>query len=139
MTKRWQVPFTTASLFRLAYGLGCMLDPEWMARYRLAPSLQDHADPRMNLRGFGGAQTGIALYTLARMRRGDRPRDLLGLNALVDGFDAGVSALEIRDRGRVDYMGAGGVAVNVAMLSLWGAAAARLSPRAARGRAAASA
>lgn len=135
MRKTWQVPFTIASLFRLVYGLGSMLDPEWMAAWRLAPSLRDHPDPRMNLRGFGGAQTGIALFTLARLRRTDRARDLLGLNALVDAFDAGVSALEIRDRGRLDYMATAGVVVNVVMLSLWAAAAARLPPRAARPRA----
>jgi hypothetical protein len=36
----------------------------------------------------------------------------------VDAFDAGVSALEIRDRGRVDLMAAGGVFVNVTGLLL---------------------
>src|SRR3954447_5007854 len=123
--KLWRVPFVIGSAGRLAYGLGAMLAPEWMAG-RLAPTLQGHPDPRMNLRGFGGAQTGIALYTLASARTRGQARSLLGLNAAVDAFDAGVSLLERRDRGRTDLMVAGGVAVNVAALICWSAAAAAL-------------
>src|SRR4051812_31995825 len=103
-----------------------MLAPEWMAGKRLAPSLRGHPDPRMNLRGFGGAQTGIALYTLSQLRTRDSARSALRLNALVDGFDALVSTLEIRDRGGVDLMAAGGVAVNVVGLVCWSSAAALL-------------
>src|SRR4051794_277039 len=113
MAEKWRTPFIAGSVARLAYGLGAMLAPEWMAANRLAPSLQGHPDPRMNLRGFGGAQSGIALYTLATSRTREGARAALGLNVLVDAFDACVSALEIRDRGRVDRMGAGGVLVNV--------------------------
>jgi hypothetical protein len=80
----------------------------------------------MNLRGFGGAQTGIGLYTLAMARSRDGARTALRLNTLVDGLDSVVSALEIRARGRVDLMGAGGVAVNVASLACWSWAAAGL-------------
>src|SRR4051812_37587635 len=121
----WRAPFVIGSIARLTYGLGAMLAPEWMAG-RLAPTLRGHPDPRMNLRGFGGAQTGIALYTLASARTRRQARSLLGLNAAVDAFDAGVSLLERRDRGRTDLMVAGGVAVNVAALICWSAAAAAL-------------
>jgi hypothetical protein len=106
------------SIARLAYGAGAMLAPEWMAEH-LAPSLQDHADPRMNLRGFGGAHTAIAVYTLAVSRSPDRARTVLGLNALADTLDAGVSLLEWRARGKVDPVVAGGVAINVAGLVCW--------------------
>src|SRR6059058_3622808 len=120
MAEKWRTPFIAGSVARLAYGLGAMLAPEWMAANRLAPSLRGHPDPRMNLRGFGGAQTGIALYTIATATTPERARTVLRLNLLVDAFDAGVSALEIRDRGRVDLMAAGGVFVNVVALT-WSA------------------
>jgi hypothetical protein len=107
----------------LAYGLGSMFTPEWMATRRLAPTLRNHPDPRMNLRGFGGAQSGIAIYTLATARDRDGAVHVLRLNALVDTLDAGVSMLEIWDRGRVDIVAAGGVVFNVVMLGLWAAAA----------------
>ncbi len=126
MREPWRVPMTIASVWRLAYGLGSMLAPEWMAANRLAPTLREHPDPRMNLRGFGGSQSGIALYTLATARDCAGARSVLGLNAMVDAFDAGVSMLEIRDRGGVDEVAAGGVAFNVLMLGLWTAAAATL-------------
>src|SRR5687768_2723421 len=116
---RWQTPMTIASVGRLAYGLGSMLAPEWMARSRLAPSLANHPDPRMNLRGFGGAQSGIALYTLASTRNRRQARSALRLNAVVDVFDAGVSMLEIRDRGRVDTVAGGGVVFNVILMAFW--------------------
>ena len=121
MQDRWKVPFLFASTFRLAYGLGCILAPQAMAG-RLAPTVRG-SDSRMNLRGFGGAQSGIALYTLARARTKEGARSALTLNWLVDGFDAMVSALEIRDRGGVDLVAAGGVAVNVVGLACWTTAA----------------
>ncbi len=126
MREPWRVPMTIASGARLAYGLGSMLAPEWMAANQLAPTLRDHPDPRMTLRGFGGAQSGIALYTLATARNRARARSVLGLNALVDAFDAGVSMLEIRDRGGVDEVAGGGVAFNVVFLACWTAAAVAL-------------
>ena len=66
------------------------------------------------------ADTPTPLAT-ARTREG--ARSALLLNALVDGFDAMVSTLEIRDRGGVDAMAAGGVAVNVLGLACWTTAA----------------
>jgi|SRR5437660_12389979 len=117
----WRVPFLIGSIARLTYGVGAVLAPEWMAG-RLAPSLRDHPDPRMNLRGFGGAQSAIALYTLATSTTPQRARSLLALNALVDGFDAAVSLLEGRARGRVDRIVAGGITVNLAGIACWTAA-----------------
>ncbi len=121
----WRVPIVVGSAGRLAYGLGCVLAPEWMGG-RLAPSLRGHADPRMNLRGFGGAQTAIALYTLTRTASTADAGDALRLNALVDGMDTVVSLLEWRDRGKFDDMAAGGVAINVAGLTCWAIARAAL-------------
>jgi hypothetical protein len=110
---------------RLAYGLGAVLAPEWMGG-RLAPSLRGHPDPRMNLRGFGGAQSAIALYTLMTATTAAGARSALRLNLLVDSLDTVVSLLERRDRGRFDEMAAGGVAVNVLGLACWTIAAAAL-------------
>jgi hypothetical protein len=121
----WRVPFVVGSTARLAYGLGAVLAPEWMGG-RFAPSLRGHPDPRMNLRGFGGAQSAVALYTLASATTPDRARDLLRLNALVDGCDTVVSLLEWRDRGRLDQMAGGGVAINIAGLTCWALAHAAL-------------
>ena len=122
----WRVPFVVGSTARLAYGLGCVIAPEWMGG-RLAPSLRGHADPRMNLRGFGGAQSGIALYTLSRAMASEAgARDALRLNALVDGMDTAVSLLEWRDRGRLDWMAAGGLAFNITGLTCWALAHAAL-------------
>jgi hypothetical protein len=73
----------------------------------------------MNLRGFGGAQSAVALYTLATATSEARAKDALRLNALVDGLDAVVSLLEWRDRGKLDEMAAGGIAINVAGLTCW--------------------
>jgi hypothetical protein len=115
------MPFMIASAARLAYGVGCVVAPGWMSD-RLAPAVRD-PEARMNLRGFGGAQSGVALYTLATARTEAGARSALVLNALVDGLDAVVSSLEIRDRGRLDTLGAGGVALNIAGLACWATAA----------------
>ena len=127
--QRWQVPFIVGGSVRLAYGLGAMLDPEGMAARGLAPQLHDKPDPRMNLRGFGGAQSAIALYTLARARTRDGARQVLALNAATDAFDTVVSGMEGRARGRLDRQVAGGLGLNLAGLLCWSLAALALSPR----------
>src|SRR3954452_15551981 len=120
--ERWRIPFVVGSAARLADGAAAGLAPERMDG-RLAPQLHGRPDPRMNLRGFGGAQSAIAVYTLATARTPRGARSALLLNALTDGFDTGVSLLERRDRGQVDPVVAGGVALNVGGLLLWAAAA----------------
>ncbi|MDQ3741799.1 MAG: hypothetical protein M3389_12745, partial [Actinomycetota bacterium] len=82
--------------------------------------------------GFGGAQSAVAVYTLTSLASPETARTALRLNALVDGFDAGVSLLEWRDRGRLDENAGGGVALNVAGLTCWAIARAKL--RTATGR-----
>jgi hypothetical protein len=126
MTNAWRMPFVIGSIGKLAYGAGAMFAPEWMAEHHLAPTLQGHADPRMSLRGFGGAQSGIALHTLATTTSPQAARTVLRLNILVDTFDAGVSLLEWRARGALDRVVAGGVAVNIAALICWATAAVTL-------------
>jgi hypothetical protein len=125
MSGAWRAPFVVGSVARLAYGLGAVLAPEWMGG-RLAPSLRGHPDPRMNLRGFGGAQSAVAIYTLTAATTPAGARSALRLNALVDACDTAVSLLERRDRGRFDLMATGGVALNVAGLACWAVAAAAL-------------
>jgi hypothetical protein len=121
----WRVPFVAGSTARLAYGLAAIFAPEWMSG-RLAPRLLGHPDPRMNLRGFGGAQSAVAIYTLLAATNPAAARSVLHLNALVDGLDTVVSLLERRDRGKFDQIAAGGVAVNIAGLACWTAAGAAL-------------
>jgi hypothetical protein len=122
---RWRAPFVIGSVARLAYGLGAVFAPEWMGG-RLAPSLRRHADPRMNLRGFGGAQSAVAIYTLTTATTEERARNVLRLNVLVDACDTAVSLLERRDRGRFDRMATGGVVLNVTALICWAVAAVEL-------------
>jgi hypothetical protein len=122
-TQAWQVPFIAGGLARLAYGAGAMLAPEQMAKHRIAPRLHGKPDPRMNLRGFGGAQSAIALYSLSAARTRDGARRVLWLNVLTDGLDTVVSAMEGRARGRIDRIVAGGLGINVAALAVSGLAA----------------
>lgn len=122
----WRVPIVIGSSARLAYGLAAVLAPEWMSG-RLAPRVHGRPDPRMNLRGFGGAQSGVAIYTLLAATNPDDARRVLRLNAIVDALDTVVSVLERRDRGKFDEMAGGGVAVNVAGLTCWTIAAAALT------------
>ena len=121
----WRVPFVAGGAIRLAYGLGAVFAPAWMSG-RLAPQILGHPDPRMNLRGFGGAQSAVAIYTLMAATTPDGAQRVLRLNVLVDALDTVVSLLEWRDRGEFDEMAAGGVAVNVAGLSCWAIAAGAL-------------
>ena len=121
----WRVPFVAGSVARLAYGLGAILAPDWMSG-RLTPQTIGHPDSRMNVRGFGGAQSAIAIYTLVAAATPDGAQRVLLLNVLVDTLDTAVSLLEWRDRGELDEMAAGGVAVNIAGLSCWAVAAAAL-------------
>jgi hypothetical protein len=129
MTNMWRVPFVIGGLARLAGGVGMMLAPDWMGG-RLAPRIQGHPGARMNSRGMGGTQTAVALYTLARAGSAQSARTVLSLNLLVDAFDlVGVSLLERRDRGEIDALIAGNLAVNGTALLIWTAAAASLRNR----------
>src|SRR5437764_766703 len=105
----WRVPFLVGSVVRLAYGTGAAIAPSTMSRRRLAPRIYDMPDPRMNLRGFGGALSAIALYTIASARSPERARSLLWLNALTDTCDTAVSLLELRARGKLDRVVVGGL------------------------------
>ena len=126
MTNVWRVPFVIGGLARLVIGGGYLFVPEWMGG-RLAPRIDGHAGARMNLRGMGGTQAGVALYTLARARRRESARTALSLNLLVDGLDLIVSSfLEWRDRGEFDALVAGDIAVNGSAVLCYTAAAALL-------------
>ena len=126
MTNVWRVPFVIGGLARLVIGGGYLFVPEWMGG-RLAPRIDGHAGARMNLRGMGGTQAGVALYTLARARRPDSARTALSINLLVDGLDLIVSSfLEWRDRGEFDALVAGDIAVNGSAVLCYTAAAALL-------------
>jgi len=114
----WRLPILLGSAVRLAYGSAAVIAPSAMSG-RLAPRIHDLPDPRMNLRGFGGALSAIALYTLATARTPERARSVLWLNIVTDAYDTGVSLLELRSRGTVDRVVAGGFGFNVAGLICW--------------------
>ena len=122
---RWRVPMIVGSLVRLAYGTGAVALPEKMSG-RFAPTGADKPDPRMNLRGFGGALSAIALYSLMAARTPDRARSVLWLNAITDAYDTGVSLVELRARGEMDRVVAGGFGFNVAALACWAVTAREL-------------
>jgi hypothetical protein len=129
MKNGWKVPFVIGGLARLVIGGGYLFVPEWMGG-RLAPRIDGHAGARMNLRGMGGTQTGVALYTLARARSPESARTALSLNLLVDGLDLVVSSfLEWRDRGEIDALVAGDIAVNGTAVLCYTAAAVLLHKR----------
>jgi hypothetical protein len=129
MRNGWKVPFVMGGLARLVICGGYLFVPEWMGG-RLAPRIDGHAGARMNLRGMGGTQTGVALYTLARARNAESARTALSLNLLVDGLDLVVSSfLEWRDRGKVDAWVAGDIAVNGTFVLCYSAAAVLLRQR----------
>ena len=123
MTNAWRVPFVIAGLARLAFGVGMTLAPEWMGG-RLAPRLQRHTGARMDSRGMGTTQSAIALYTLAKARSPQSARTALSLNILVDSVVLlGTSLLEWRDRGEIDALVAGDMAINGTFVLCWTAAA----------------
>ncbi len=126
MREPWRVPVTIASVWRLAYGLGSMLAPEWMAANRLAPTLRDHPDPRMNLRGFGGQHIAIASLTMVAAYRTDLARPALVLNLACETFDAAAAMLELRARGAPDAIAVGGIVIPLAGALTWTAALRRL-------------
>src|SRR5207248_9293620 len=121
--RRWRVPFVVGSLVRLTYGIGAAVTPAGMCRRRLAPRIHHTPDARMNLRGFGGALSAIALYTLASASSPRHARSLLWLNAITDACDTAVSLLELRSRRRLDRVVLGGLAVNLTALTWWTVAA----------------
>ena len=89
-----------------------MFAPSPMAKSKFAPSTEDSPDPRLLLRGFGGHQLMVAAFSLAALRSERLVRPALALNLMIDGFDAASAVLEIRPRGGVDGVVAGGIALS---------------------------
>jgi hypothetical protein len=106
---------TAGALGRLAYGLGAMFAPRFMAG-RYAP-----AEPAsvMSLRGFGGQYMGVAVFTLLAARSPDLARPALFLNIGVDACDAMAGAFEVREKGVGDPIAVGGVALPALGLATW--------------------
>jgi hypothetical protein len=115
----WRIPFVVGNLLRLAYGTGAAFAPSAMCAKRLAPQIHDLPDSRMNLRGFGGALSAIALYSLTSLGSPERARSLLWLNAATDAYDVAVTTLELRARGRLDRTIGGSFALNLTALGWW--------------------
>jgi len=106
---------TAGSLGRLAYGLGAMFAPRFMAG-RYAPPEPESV---MSLRGFGGQYIAIAVFTLLSARSPHLARPALLLNVGVDVCDAMAGGFEVREKGVGDSVALGGVALPAINLSMW--------------------
>ena len=124
-----RLALVVGGLVRVAYGLHALLAPEAMGRRRLAPRTHGKADPRLSLRGFGGQLVVLGAFTLLAARSAALARPVTWLNAGIDTIDLTAGALEARDRGGVDRIVGGSLALNGVGLALWLAALARLSRR----------
>ena len=124
-----RLALVVGGLVRVAYGLHALLAPEAMGRRRLAPRTHGKADPRLSLRGFGGQLVVPGAFTLLAARSAALARPVTWLNAGIDTIDLTAGALEARDRGGVDRIVGGSLALNGVGLAWWLAALARLSRR----------
>jgi hypothetical protein len=103
------------ALFRVAYGLGALLAPRFIAgRYAAA-----EPDSVMNLRGFGGQHIAVGIFTLISSRSRELARPALLLNAGIEVCDAVAGALEVRERGAQDPIAVGGVLLPFVGLTTW--------------------
>ena len=98
------------SATRLAYGVGALVAPEWMARRGFAPQTHDQADPRLLQRGFGGHQILIVGLTLAALRDERLMRPALAMNVGIDVSDVLSALLEFGPRGGPDQTTIAGIA-----------------------------
>jgi hypothetical protein len=101
-----------SSAVRILYGAASMFTPSAMAKSKFAPSTEDRPDPRLLLRGFGGHQLMVVAFSLAALRSKSLVRPALALNFMIDGFDVASAILEIRPRGGIDRVLAGGIALS---------------------------
>jgi len=124
-----RLALVVGGLVRVAYGLHALLAPEAMGRRRLAPRTHGKADPRLSLRGFGGQLVVLGAFTLLAARSAALACPVTWLNAGIDTIDLTAGALEARDRGGVDRIVGGSLALNGVGLAWWLAALARLSRR----------
>ena len=124
-----RLALVVGGLVRVAYGLHALLAPEAMGRRRLAPRTHGKADPRLSLRGFGGQLVVLGAFTVLAARSAALARPVTWLNAGIDTIDLTAGALEARDRGGVDRIVGGSLALNGVGLAWWLAALAQLSRR----------
>ena len=115
MAPSGRAAMTAGSLGRLAYGLGAMFAPRFMAG-RYAPAEPDSV---MSLRGFGGQYIAIAVFTLLSARSRHLARPALLLNVGVDVCDAMAGGFEVREKGVGDPIAVGGVALPAVNLATW--------------------
>jgi hypothetical protein len=113
---RTESPLMTAGAsVRLAYGIGAMFAPRFIAgRYAAA-----EPDSVMNLRGFGGQHIAVAVFTLFAARSRQMARSALLLNAGIEVCDMVAGGLEVRERGTSDPIAVGGVLLPLVGLTTW--------------------
>ena len=104
---------------RLAAGVTYLVVPEAMSRRRLAPDIRNHANGRMNMRGFGALHAGVALGTLGAAARDKSCRELTVLNLACALGDTVATLLERRDRGAWERVVLGSVPVDVIDVLWW--------------------
>jgi hypothetical protein len=120
--KRGRMILGAAALVRLAYGVGALTAPDWMARAQIAPDVRGQPEGRMDFRGFGALHLSVALCTLRAAIRGRECRTAGALNLSCDVFDTAVGLLEWRDRGGPDRVVLGSLALSVTAMGVWTAA-----------------
>jgi hypothetical protein len=114
-TRTFRSVMTAGSLGRLAYGLGAMFAPRFMAG-RYAPAEPESV---MSLRGFGGQYIAIAVFTLFSARSPHLARPALLLNVGIDICDAMAGGFEVRENGVGDPIAVGGVTLPAINLATW--------------------
>ena len=103
------------ALVRLAYGVGAMFAPRFIAGRYAAVELGSV----MNLRGFGGQHIAVGLFTLLSSRSKEMARPALLLNAGIEVCDMVAGGLEVRERGARDPIALGGVLLPFVGLTTW--------------------
>ena len=122
MSQGGRVLAGAVALVKVSYGIGALLAPEALSRWRLAPGVRGHANGRMSLRGFGGYVLVLGSATLCSALRGRDLRPLLALNLLTETTDGATALLEWRDRGDADATVLGSLGISIAGIAAWAVA-----------------
>lgn len=99
---------------RLGYGVGGIVAPAALARYRFAPSVDDRPDARLFVRGFAVHQVAVAALGLASWRRPGLRRAAAVVALAIDTADIVSAVAEALDRRRLDSELVGGVIFSAA-------------------------
>jgi hypothetical protein len=110
------------SLVRVGYGVGALLAPSVMAATGFVPDVEQRADARLFVRGFGAHQIGVGALGLASMGWPKLERPAMGLAAAIDAVDMASAVAEGSARKQMDPDVVGGFLFSAAgAASAWAA------------------